>query len=225
MHLLKIFFFSVALILSACTTLHPPKDFSEFDQPIEYPSQKANYFQGSIYHASTSTNIFEDIRANRVGDTITVLLEEQTAASKSASTNTAKSSAIALADPVVFGRTPTNGGNTFANNSVDSSSEFSGSGDTSQSNSLSGSVTVTVVDVLPNGNLFIRGRKSLSLNQGSEDITVTGIIRPIDITPENTINSGQIANARITYGGEGMIAESNSAGWLTRFFNSGWWPF
>lgn len=213
------------LLLSACTTLHPPKDFSEFEQPINYPSTQANYYQGSIFHASTSNNIFEDIRANRVGDTITVLLEEQTAASKSASTNTAKSSAIALQDPTVFGRTPSNGGNPFANNSVDSSTEFAGSGDTSQSNSLSGSITVTVVDVLPNGNLFIRGRKSLTLNQGSEDITVTGIIRPIDITPENTINSGQIADAKITYGGEGMIAESNSAGWLTRFFNSGWWPF
>lgn len=211
--------------LMGCANLHPPKDFSEFEQPINYPSVQATYSQGSLFHTAVSTHLFEDIRAKRVGDTITVLLEEQTAASKSASTNTAKSSAIALQEPTVFGRTPTNNGNPFANNSVDASTEFAGSGDTSQSNSLRGSITVSVVDVLPNGNLLIRGRKSLTLNQGSEDITVTGIIRPIDISPTNTINSGQIANARITYGGEGMLAESNTAGWLTRFFNSAWWPF
>lgn len=211
--------------LISCASLHPPRDFSAFEPPITYPSAQASYSQGSLYHAAVSTNLFEDIRAKRIGDTITVLLEEQTAASKSASTNTAKSSAIALQDPTVFGRTPTNNGNPFANNSVDASTEFAGSGDTSQSNSLRGSITVSVVDVLPNGNLLIRGRKSLTLNQGSEDITVTGIIRAIDISPANTINSGQIANARITYGGEGMLAESNTAGWLTRFFNSAWWPF
>lgn len=207
---------------SACMKRQTVKE--DIAEPV-YPDTSTKYQLGSIYHAASSRNLFEDIRASRSGDTITVILQEQTAASKSASTNTKKSSGTSLSSPTIFGRTPTSNGDQFANNDFDSSTEFSGEGDSSQSNSLTGNVTVMVTEVLPNGNLRIRGRKSLTLNQGSEDVTLSGIIRPIDITPENTITSGQIANARITYGGKGMLADSNRAGWMTRFFNSGWWPF
>ena len=216
--------FSALLLLNGCFSYGVKKQ-DNLVPDIEYPQVHNTYSMGSIYHASSSRNIFEDIRANQIGDTITVILQEQTAASKSASTNTSKSSTLSVPSPTILGRNVTDNGVDIGTSNYDSSNEFAGAGDSSQSNSLTGSITVTVVNVLPNGNLVVQGRKSLTLNQGSEDITVSGIIRAIDITPENTINSGQIANARITYGGKGMLADSNKAGWLTRFFNSGWWPF
>jgi flagellar L-ring protein FlgH len=84
---------------------------------------------------------------------------------------------------------------------------------------------VTVADVLPNGNLVVRGEKWLTLNQGDEYIQISGIVRPIDIRTDNTVLSGLVADARITYSGKGMVADSNKMGWLSRFFASAIWPF
>jgi flagellar L-ring protein precursor FlgH len=105
------------------------------------------------------------------------------------------------------------------------SRSFEGEADASQSNSLSGAITVTIADVLPNGNLVVRGEKWLTLNQGEEFIQVSGIVRPQDVTTANTVLSTQIADARITYSGKGTLADSNRMGWLARFFNSPVWPF
>ena len=98
-------------------------------------------------------------------------------------------------------------------------------GDSSQSNSLSGNITVTVAAVHPNGNMLVRGEKLLTLNQGAEVVRISGLVRPVDVTPQNTVLSTQIADAQITYSGTGAIAQSNQQGWLARFFNSPYWPF
>ncbi len=179
---------------------------------------------GSIYHANTSLHLFEDVKARRIGDLITILLEEKTNASKKASTSAKKNTDVAIPNPVLFGRGVTDKGVPILNTEVNSSLDFSGEGDSSQSNSLSGNITVTVVNILPNGNLVVEGEKWLTLNQGSEVIRITGIVRPIDVSPQNTVLSTSIGNAEITYSGKGMVADSNKAGWLTRFFNSAWWP-
>ncbi len=210
--------------LQACSVLEKDPYDNAFVPVVEYEQEKIMYENGSIYSKVSSRNLFEDVRASRVGDTITVILQEQTAASKSVSTSTSKSSAVDISAPTIFGSAPTLNGTPFATNSLDSGTDFSGSGDSSQSNSLSGNITVTVLKRMPNGNLYVRGEKTLTLNEGSEHVKVAGVIRPIDISPQNTIASGQIANAIITYGGKGMLASSNKAGWLTRFFNSDWWP-
>ncbi len=189
------------------------------------PAPQRTSVNGSIYHASNNRFLFEDIKARRVGDLITVILEEKTNAAKKASTSARKDSDINMPSPTVFGLPVTAAGNLILNNSVDSGTAFSGEGDSSQSNSLSGNITVTVAQVLPNGNLVVRGEKLLTLNQGSEVVRIQGIVRQIDITPANTVKSTQIANARITYAGNGIIADSNKAGWATRFFNSAFWPF
>jgi len=110
-------------------------------------------------------------------------------------------------------------------NSIASDREFNGTGDASQSNSLNGRVTVTVSDVLPNGYLVVQGEKRLSLNQGSEHIRFSGIVRPADIKSDNTVKSTSVANAQIIYGGSGSLADSSKPGWLTRIFNSPLWPF
>lgn len=180
---------------------------------------------GSIYHASSNRYLFEDVKARRVGDILTVLLEENTNASKSVSTTTSKSSNVDVANATLFGGVLTSNGRPLALNEISSATDFSGAGDSSQSNSLDGTITVTIAGVLPNGNLAIRGEKLLNLNQGSEIVRVSGIVRPTDISTANTVASAHIAHAEITYSGHGALSDSNKAGWITRFFNSGYWPF
>ena len=90
---------------------------------------------------------------------------------------------------------------------------------------MNGSITVTVAEVLPNGNMIVRGEKWLTLNQGEEYIQISGIVRPQDVRTDNTIFSTLVADARIAYSGKGMLANANSPGWLARFFNSPIWPF
>jgi flagellar L-ring protein precursor FlgH len=90
---------------------------------------------------------------------------------------------------------------------------------------LDGSITVTVAERLPNGNLRVQGEKRITINQGEEYIRLEGIVRPVDIGPENTVPSTQVADAAITYSGRGNLAATNRPGWLTRFFNSPWFPF
>jgi flagellar L-ring protein precursor FlgH len=102
---------------------------------------------------------------------------------------------------------------------------FSGEGGSEQSNQLTGNVTATVVEVLPNGYLRIRGEKLISINKGDEYIRLTGVVRPVDIQADNSILSTMVANAEIAYGGTGMLADASEMGWLGRFFNSRWWPF
>lgn len=212
-----------AWVLQACS-LTPVKD-QDFTPPEpEVVIAEANQ-NGSIYQVATNRFFFEDIRARRVGDVINVILDESTDATKTASTNAAKGSSVGLPSPTLFGGSVTLGGRAILSNDITASSDFAGSADSSQSNRLSGSVAVVVDKVLSNGNLWIRGQKKLTLNQGSEVVRVTGLIRPVDITPANTIQSNQIADANITYGGSGLLADSNRAGWLTRIFTSPIWPF
>ena len=99
-----------------------------------------------------------------------------------------------------------------------------GTGNSAQSNRLQGSVTVTVIQRLPNGNLVVQGQKNMRLNQGDEMVQIQGIVRPADIGTDNTIASSKVADARIAFGGRGAIAQSNSMGWLGRFFNSPVFP-
>lgn len=179
---------------------------------------------GAIYKANTSKLLFEDLKARRRGDLITVILDETTVAAKNASTRASRGTSIDISAPTVLGRTATRNGNP-ASIGLESGSDFSGSGDSSQSNSLFGNITATVIDITPNGNLVIEGEKKLTLNSGNEIIKVSGIVRPTDLTPQNTIVSTLIANGNIEYSGRGMIADSNKSGWITRFVNSPFWPF
>jgi flagellar L-ring protein precursor FlgH len=180
---------------------------------------------GAIYSNKSNRFLFEDNKARRVGDVITVLLDEQTNATKSASTNTNKNTAIGLANPTLFGREPTFRGKPALSASVSADHAFSGAGGSSQSNRLSGDITVTIAEVYPNGNMMIKGEKLVTLNQGSEVISITGLVRAADVSPLNTITSNRIANAKITYRGRGALADSNRPGWLTRILGGVLWPF
>jgi len=180
---------------------------------------------GSIFQTGRSVRLFEDNKAFRIGDVLSVTLMESTNASKSAETSTDKGDEIDIGASAIFGSTgPTINGNLALTNSLNSEREFSGSGDSAQSNSLRGEIAVTVVDVLPSGNLVVRGEKIIGLNQGSEFIRISGIVRPQDVSTDNIVVSSKIANSRIFYGGGGVIAESNTRGWLSRFFDSPVFP-
>lgn len=177
---------------------------------------------GAIYQASTANALFDDLKARHVGDTLTIRLSESTQASKSASTGAAKDTTIDTGFPVLLGTSPTFNGKSLLNNSVTSKQDFQGKGSSSQSNSLSGNITVTVAEVLPNGNLLVRGEKWLALNQGEEFVQISGIVRTADIATDNSVPSSRIADARITYGGNGAVSDSNRPGFLTRVFLKLW---
>ena len=108
---------------------------------------------------------------------------------------------------------------------MESDGTFKGDAKSNQSNSLNGQISVHVLRVLPNGNLIIRGEKWLTLNTGQEFIRLTGIVRAEDVSSANTVESTRVANARISYSGKGSLAESQEAGWLSRFFMSSMWAF
>jgi len=220
--------------LGGCQSTGPKRDaeYAPLRPVMPPPSPSGN---GSIYQAGYEMIWFEDIVARRVGDVLTVTLVENTQANKSATTSTAKSSDVSMANPTIFGSTPqfnTPGIIPLAsnrNNTLDfglsSSSDFSGDGSSTQSNALSGNITVTVIEVLPNRYLYVRGEKRIGINQGYEYVRLSGIVRPQDITPQNTVLSTRIADPTISYAGEGALADANSMGWLTRFFNSALSPF
>lgn len=180
---------------------------------------------GAIYRANTDVRLFEDLKANRVGDILTVKLVEKTNASKNSQTSVAKSTEAEIANPVVLGRPITKDGDPVFGGSLSGETTFDGSGSSSQSNSLIGDITVTVVERHPNGNLVIRGEKWVTLNQGREFIQLSGIIRPNDIETDNTLISTRIANAQITYSSKGVLAAANKMGWAARFFNSVFNPY
>lgn len=198
----------------------PPQPDDAAYAPPELNYEVARVSQGSLFTGASSMTLFQDRRAYKVGDILTVILDEKTESDKDASTKYGKDSSLSVS-------APTFGASTLDNFSADANAarDFSGSAKASQGNSLSGSITVTVYDVLPNGVLRIRGEKWLKLNTGDEFLRLTGNVRVEDIDSGNMLSSQRIADARITYAGRGAFADTNQAGWLTQFFNSPWFPF
>ena len=189
-----------------------------------YPEYQApDPEQGSLYSANHALRLFADNKAHNVGDILTVLLVEQTNASKSLSTETSRESNLSTnTSPSVLGRVISSNGIPLLQSNLGSNSLFSGEGSTTQTNSLEGSVTVTVVERYPNGNLRVAGKKRLGLNQGNEFVAISGIVRLADISTTNTVESNRLAEAQISYGGKGPLADTNRMGWLTRFFHTPW---
>jgi flagellar L-ring protein precursor FlgH len=180
---------------------------------------------GAIYQAGQQMELFADLKARRVGDILTIKLNESTAASKNAVTKTTKATTVADSAPTIFGQSMTIRGRPILSTTLNGANAFDGEGASTQSNSLAGSLTVTVTDVQANGNLVVQGDKTLKLNQGDEYVHIAGVIRPADIATDNTVTSDKIADAHISYSGKGVTDSSNRMGWLARFFNSAYAPF
>ncbi len=180
---------------------------------------------GAIYQAGYDMRMFEDHTAKRVGDILTIRLDEKTQARKTADLDTEKESQVSASAPVIMGMDPSMIFGNDLSATLASKHEFKGEGEANQSNSLTGNISVTVFDVLPNGNLKIRGEKRVTLNDGNEYIRFSGVVRSLDIDASNTVSSSKVADATIMYTGDGAIADSSKVGWFSRFFLSPLFPF
>ncbi len=211
--------------LSACTVVMPPSPGDPLYAPAN-PTAKdaAPANDGGIYRPGHSLSLFSDRRASRVGDIVTILLQERTTSSKSADTEISKGNDITFNEPNILGA-PVSAGDYSLETGISQSREFGGEASSDQSNRLDGSIAVTVSEVLPNGLLRVQGEKWLTLNRGDEFIRVRGMIRPEDIDSSNTIASTKLADAHISYSGRGELADANKLSWISRFFNNPIWPF
>jgi flagellar L-ring protein FlgH len=212
---------AVVVVLTGCASAPPAPNFD-----ATWPEELADVPEanGAIYQAGRDRPLFENSVARRVGDTVTVNLQESTAAQKSSSTTTSKTTNIDMPSPTIGGGLVTIDGKQILNMDIENSRKFDGAGDSQLSNKLQGFITVTVAKRLPNGNLLVRGQKWIGINQGREFIRIQGVIRPVDILPDNSIPSYKVADASISYGGQGALADANRPGFLSRFFNSRWNP-
>lgn len=213
---------AVLILLQGCTAMNRPRAIP--DDPAYAPVRAQAMIQrdpdsGAIFQVSRNYNLYGDTKALNVGDVLTVQLQESTRASKNAETSITKDQELSIPEPNIFGKN-----NIGLSASANFERDFKGSAEADQSNSLAGSITVTVTEVLPNGVLRVRGEKWLSLTNGDEYIRMTGLVRPQDIQPDNTVASNRVADARFAYGGTGDFDQANQMGWLARFFNSEWWP-
>ena len=177
--------------------------------PPPAPPANGSIFQGA-YVPLTSGG-----RAGQVGDIITIQLVERTAATKSNAAGTQRDGNIGLTPPSTGPLSLFNPSDV----AMGGGQQFKGKGDASQSNALSGEVSVTVAAVYPNGTMLVKGEKLLTLNRGDERVQIAGIVRAIDISPDNRVLSTRVANANIRYVGKGEIARASKQGWLQRFFS------
>ena len=221
----------IASTLTACVS-HPSLEHPDYlvpeYEPLAVPATEER--GSSLYSPYTEVALFEDVKGYRRGDIINVLLAERTSAQKSSGTNVSKSNEATIENPTLGGEQRDTLGSFRGYDwnfgfGLSSEQAFTGASGSNQSNTLSGSIAVTVVEELPRGNLLVQGEKWISLNEGHEFIRVRGIIRRSDIAQNNTVLSTQIADARIAYGGSGVTKDANRMGWLSRFFNSAVQPF
>ncbi len=208
----------LAALLSACSSLEPTAS-TAVHQPMSVrpvPLAQSAPANGAIYQPSQVRPLFEDRRARLLGDTLTINLVESNNAQKASNSSASRESSIS-------------GGITSASKvplaglvglgvEAGTTSDFTGQGSAAANNRFNGTITVTVVDVYPNGNLLVSGEKQIAINQGNEFIRFSGVVNPSYVTGSNTVQSTQVADARIEYKSSGYISESQAMGWLQRFF-------
>lgn len=214
-------------LMSGCASYVPeamPDDPAFAPLPPE-PEAAPVVQTGSLFASGLSNGLYSDNKARREGDIITVVLRENTQASKKAKTEFGKDSSNNIQPMVGLGGRNISAAGNVLQLGMNSSTDFKGDSKADQSNSLTGDISVNVLRVMANGNLVIRGEKWLTLNTGKEYIRLTGVIRPEDIDSRNTVESSKIANARIEYSGTGATHGGQGPGWLSRFFSSALWPF
>lgn len=223
--------FSLSIMLG-CSSANKPTPGDPRYAPVMPPTPAASSkAAGSIYASGAGISLWEDKRARRVGDIITVYLDEKTISSKSNKTDISKEDTLKMDVGSVMGVEPSfhvpgfPGKRFTLDSDAKNAREFAGDAGSDQSNRLVGQISVTVAEVLPNGVMSVRGEKWMTLSQGDEFIRLEGLLRPSDIAPDNTVISSRMADARITYSATGALAEAQEQGWMSRVFSSRWWPF
>jgi len=216
----------LTLLLAGCAIEKTDVKTAGYEDPA--PKTVADYSNGSIWQSS-SVNLTDDLKARRRGDIITIVISETASASKEAKTGTSRDSSLSAGMPHLLGLENTGIiKNNFADLakiiSASSNSSFKGAGSTSRQENLNATITARVIDVQANGNLMIEGRRNIKVNEEDQIIVLEGIVRARDITPDNTVNSIFVADARISYSGRGIVSDQQSPGWLMNIFNK-IWPF
>lgn len=212
------------LLISACSHQVAEVRTPPFDEQL--PGPEMNYGSGSLWQAS-SPGLAEDLKARRRGDIITILISEQASASKEATTDTKRSSTISGGIPKLLGLEKTGIKNwmDLANMlSANLDTKYSGSGSTTRQETLTATMSAKVVNVTPNGNLMLEGRRNVKVNNEEQIIVLTGTVRSRDVSADNTVSSALVADARINYTGKGIISDRQRPGWLMNFFDR-FWPF
>ncbi|MFQ5736252.1 MAG: flagellar basal body L-ring protein FlgH [Thermodesulfobacteriota bacterium] len=217
-------------IVTGCATPEPKK-INISNIPVQGGITPAT--PGSIWPGETSRNtLFQDLRARNVGDIVTIKITEKTSAIKEATTTTSRASTTDIGVQKLFGlplnlgmRDFLNQGNPFSpevQSSYDAS--FDGAGTTRRSGELSAIISARVVEILPNGNLVLEGKKDTIVNNELQYVVLSGIVRPEDIDESNVVLSTLISDARIEYSGKGVIADEQGPGWFRRILDNAW-PF
>jgi len=216
------------LLLSSCAK--KDNNVVQIPEPLEeiQTALPPQHTPGSLW-SSSSGSLVSDHKAMNVGDIVTITIAEKSSASKQATTSSNRDSTITAGIPNFFGLENAPfiadyGINLNELVNANFADQFEGSGKTVRSGDLSASLSTQVIDVYPNGNFKIRGGKEVMVNDEVQIIYLTGIVRPVDITAANTVDSNKILNARITYTGRGPVADKQEPGWLTRTIDNVW-PF
>ena len=216
----------ITTLLVGCGPVH--QDVTAVTEPLEEPvtANPKPQSPGTLWNGDEG-NWLADVKARRIGDIVTIIIKEKASASKVATTATDRSSTISAGISSFFGLEKTATNNDLTPSSlIDASSDnkFSGSGKTTRAEDLSTTLTTQVIEVYPNGNMKIRGGKSVTVNNENQIIYLTGIVRLYDVMADNTVDSGNILNAQISYTGKGAISDKQKPGWLGRIFDNTW-PF
>ena len=218
-----------SVFLFGCQITDPKPGEKEYAPTYpEEPKISTRDAHGAIYNRQTALALFETPRARHVGDIVTILLIERTQAQKRAENTSDKDNAATITNPTMLGR-PVNldglgpGYNLGFDNQA--TRAFDAESESRQNNQLTGTISVTVHKVLSNGNMIVKGEKWVKINTGNEYIRLTGIVRPQDITPDNTVTSDKVANARISYSGVGQNHEGQNMGWFSKILWSSLFPF
>ena len=209
---------ALAALLSGCASLESTPPTAVHQPMTARPPAQAQMVpsNGAIFQTTMARPLFEDRRARHEGDTITINLVESTTARKASNASASRDGSL-TAGITSVNKLP------FKNIAglgveAESESDFSGSGAAAANNLFNGTITVTVIDVYPNGNMLVSGEKQVAINQGQEFIRFSGVVNPNQVTTSNTVQSTQVADARIEYKGSGYINDSQVMGWLQRFF-------
>ncbi len=214
----------VCLLLAGCVYQQAELKSPAFDEQL--PAPKPCYAGGSLWQDS-SNGLAEDAKARRKGDILTILIAEQSSASKQANTATKRETSVSAGIPNLLGIESAGLARSLdLANLLNASyaSKYNGSGSTSRDENLRATITAKVMDILPNGNLLIEGRRNVKVNNEEQVIVLEGTVRPRDISTDNVINSSNIADARISYTGNGVLSDRQRPGWLMNFLEK-LWPF
>jgi flagellar L-ring protein precursor FlgH len=201
--------------LAACNTV-PSTNVHQPMSARPVPPPAAQALPGAIFVASSNAPLFETKRARHVGDTLTILISEKTDATSKGNTKATRKQSNSLSVPTLSGLP----GKSFLNAALktDSANSLDGSGESNANDSFTGTISVTVIEVLANGNLLVSGEKQLGLNYETQYIRFSGVVDPTQIALGNTVSSGQVADARIEYRGTGSVDSAQIMGWLAKFF-------